>query len=100
MYNESMLNNVTTIWDIYSAANQSTTYPYLLSIVILLIIWVIFFIIPVIPWGWERAFTFSSFISIFSSAFLWILEELPGEYLIIPLILFLIGIFVLITGSK
>jgi len=100
MYNETLFQNLTTVWDIYTAANQSTTYPYLLSIVIMLVVWVIFFVAPLIPFGWEKSFTFASFITIFASTFLWALKELPGEYIIIPLLLFLIGIFVLLLKDR
>jgi len=101
MYNETLFKNATTIFDTASAANNVTSPPFLFSIVLLIVLWFIFFIIPLINWGFSNSFTFSSLLNTIFAAFLWALEELPSNYILVPLVIFLIGVFfVVLEKSK
>jgi hypothetical protein len=99
MYNESLLINATTIFDGFSAINQTTSTPYLLSISLVVVLWIIFLIVPILAVGFIRSAAFSSFVSSILSGFLWAAGELPGEFIILPVIMTIVFVFFLISES-
>lgn len=99
MYNDTLVNT-TTIFDNFQVINNATGYANFFAIIILFSLWFIFFIASITVFDYVKSITFSSFIISILSALFWAMGELNEKYIIVPVIIFIIGIFFIIFGER
>lgn len=96
MYNESLLINNTNLAEDLVAINSMGEIAFIY--VLLIVLWIIITIGVLRYSGTSiaRSMTYSSFILSFLSTIVWGLDMLAGEYILIPAILTVAGIFYII----
>lgn len=100
MYNDSGIINSTSIFDTFTVINTQTSIENMFAVVILIVLYLIFFIGAMAYLNFTKSMTFSSFLIAIIAGLLWAIGEIGQTYVIIPIIVFIIGLFFIVFGEN
>ena len=98
MYNETLLQNQTSFFDNMTSLTKIGAFNWVHGICIAF--WVIVSVASMRYLNPVRSMTLSSFVLTILTTFLWGVEWITGDIILIPLIMTIAGVFIIIFGNQ